>query len=164
MPDDMNDIKKINYRDLPDPPSDDFMECIVGGGSVEQECGFCGRIHVALGDRSYLEDEDVKRYEDEAKNDPDRYVLEYNYDSISFGEFDGQTFVWGCPCNRLSRYEDFIWVHRNQIIEYLKKKTKRELEEAHQEAAMVASIDEGKCTDVQKALDERTREIFSWRT
>ena len=128
------------YRTDPDKPSEMFINAMqgFGVGSDEIECGWCGRYHMAP-DNDYDERDDMDRQqykeycEEQKKNNPDGVVLHYDCDSISAQEFNGIMFVWGCPCNGLTRYERFIWAERDTIRNYLKVRIEQEHQWAEQE-------------------------------
>jgi hypothetical protein len=59
-----------------------------------------------------------------AKKEPGRcFPLDYCPGGADFG---GYFYVWGCPCNRADKFEQFIWDRRHQIASYLEKRTKAE--------------------------------------
>jgi hypothetical protein len=128
-------------KDLDTPPSDEFMEAVVDGGSIVTECELCGRVHFATydggGDFEEGELEDLRK---QADKEPDRYLEEGRYSSISFGYIDGKQAVWGCPCNLAKKYEDWIWGHRRTIIAYLKKRIINEKRDAEMEEELFKGI------------------------
>ena len=113
-------------------PSDEFMRIVTHTGSAIIECEFCGRVHfspLATG----LDEEDVqylKELEAKSEKDPDAFVIVTDADSIAWGHIDGKQAVWGCPCNAVRKYEDFVWGHRWLIADYLKMRAARMQEEA----------------------------------
>ena len=48
--------------------------------------------------------------------------------------------IWGCPCNSLSKFEVWIWTHRELIIKYLKARAADEKKEADELAANVGGL------------------------
>ena len=56
------------------------------------------------------------RYCEEEKKDPDGVIIDYEDDFVHAKEIDGKTFVAGCPCNGLTRYENWIWNNRDSIL------------------------------------------------
>jgi hypothetical protein len=51
-------------------------------------------------------------------------------------EIDGRLYVSGCPCAKLAKYEQFIWNHRRQIADYLKRRSEKEFEQAEMDLAV----------------------------
>jgi hypothetical protein len=117
-----------------------FIRSAHGGGGSSVHCN-CGRDHYAP---SNLQDSDepedyqsmVDSCEAEQEANPDGVVIDYESDFIHYSEIDGNTFVDGCPCNGLRRYEDFIWNNRNVIREYYRIRIDQELKWAEQEAVL----------------------------
>lgn len=140
-------LKNRTYRTDPEAPSEMFVNALsgYGVGSDQLECGWCGRMHYCP-DTSYDppdyedldNDEDCrKRFNEycieEQRKDPNGVILHYDCDSISAQEMNGIMFVYGCPCNGLTRYEKFIWNERDTIRNYLKVRIEQEAEWAEQE-------------------------------
>jgi len=123
------------YKSDPNPPSDMFVDSIdFGVGSAEMECGWCGRMHYCPdNDYDYDADEFRKHCEEEYKNDPGGVVLHYDSNSVIGKELNGLVFVVDCPCNGLTRFENFIWNERSTIRNYLTKRVNQEYEWAGQE-------------------------------
>jgi hypothetical protein len=129
--------KNRTYRIDPEKPSDMFVNALsgYGVGSPDLTCGWCGRVHLCP-DWSFYQEEDgswEKYCKEEYKENPEGVVLHYDCDGISGQEFNGIMFVWGCPCNGLTRYEKFIWNERDTIRNYLKCRIEQEAEWAEQE-------------------------------
>lgn len=117
-------------KDNPKEPSEEFRDAVRDGGTMcATDCGFCGRVHFVSGsghgDYSEGELEDLKA---KAKAEPDRYIQEGVYDCIPTGYFAGMNVVVYCKCNGLRRYEEWIWSHRDIILDYLKARTQKELD------------------------------------
>lgn len=110
----------------------DFFCC---GGTPVAACDFCGRIHFAVGVNSCIDDELRKNYLEAARINPERY-FESQDDSIAFGMWDCRQAVWGCPCEKLKRYEDFFWDNRRVILEYIKARN----EQLQKDAAEVSEL------------------------
>jgi hypothetical protein len=110
-------------------PSKEFMDAVCNSGSPDGDCQLCGRRHFASGSRSDIDAGDLANYRARAQENPELYC-ESDDDGISFGFLDGQQVVWGCPCGRMRRYEDFIWSHREMIVTYIKARSKMERDEA----------------------------------
>jgi len=119
------------------PPSAEFLSAFTCCGTSVATCGFCGRVRFAVRD---LDDEDYADLIDKANHEPDRYIQDPENDSIAVGELAGSILVWGCPCNAARRYEDFIWRHRLAIIDYLKRRSQKDLAQAAAEAAQIAEV------------------------
>jgi len=115
-----------------------FLNSITsGGGSHYMVCGNCGRTHycpdsVAVGDDGSDTDEDdvYKNYLQEAlldqKNDPDGVVIHHGVDFVATKDLRGIAFVLECPCNGLTKYEEFIWDNKDPIRRYLKARIDQE--------------------------------------
>ncbi len=129
----------MKNKDLQKPPSDMFVDAVDGGiGSSDMVCDGCGRHHLCP-DARYDSDEETDKVtwaeycQAEYNEDPENVILHYDYDSVSGRFIDGRTFVVGCPCNQLSRYESWIWEHRNTIRNYLKVRIEQEHQWAEEE-------------------------------
>lgn len=133
---------KKEYKSDPSPPSDMFVDSIhYGVGSAYMECGWCGREHFCP-ETSYdppdfgTEDDSAewrKHCEESYRDNPGGVVLHYDIDGISGKELNGINFVVGCPCNGLTRFENFIWNNRATIRNYLRKRIDQEYDWAEQE-------------------------------
>lgn len=106
--------------------SENFENAFIGAGSLVAECGFCDRIHFANGEWGDWEEGELESLRGSAKLQPDKFIEHGDSDTISYGWIAGSQFVPGCPCipEKVQRYQDFIWEHRNQIAEFLKTETK----------------------------------------
>lgn len=131
-------LKKEDKKYL--PPSDEFMGAVCNAGSIVADCEFCGRTHFVdehWGDFEEGEFENLmKKYEE----DPDKYVFNNEYSSVSLGYLDGKQVVWGCPCNAGSRYEEFMWNHRYIFRDYIKAKAKKIAENAEMETGLAKDV------------------------
>jgi hypothetical protein len=78
----------------------------------------------------------VKLCEDEKAENPEGVIIDYENDFVYYSKIEGRLFVDGCPCNGLTRYEDWIWNNRQEIRDYLKKRVEREHEWAQQELTL----------------------------
>lgn len=103
----------------PGPPSETFLDVLIGSGSCVADCGFCGRVHFDYnGDN--MEPGELEGLERKQKADPDKYC---GHDgTVRFGYLSGKQFVADCPCNEATLYEKFIWNHRYLILEFLNAK------------------------------------------
>jgi hypothetical protein len=73
------------------------------------------------------------------EKEPDR-VIPTSATSVSITSFNGKTYVWGCPCERLEDAEDFLWGIRAELCVYFKDRATRELEEAQASLASVSIV------------------------
>lgn len=105
---------------LEKPPTDMFQNCITDGGTPVATCGFCGRTHFALD--GYFDEGELEDLLQKQKDEPEWY-LSFDCGSIPIGELAGTIALYGCPCNALRRYENFIITERDKIVEYLKRRT-----------------------------------------
>lgn len=125
------------YATNENAPSKMFLDSLGGCGSSCIYCN-CGRTHYAPGNLYDSDDEDDytnmldSALEDQRK-DPDGVIIDYENDFITSKEIDGRTFVDDCPCNGLTKYENFIWDNRDAIREYLKVRVAQEALWAEQE-------------------------------
>lgn len=113
-------------------PSELFLNSLQGCGNPDIECS-CGRRHYCP--MYYDNNDDMcvspddgfrKDAENDKKSDPDGVILEYEYDAIIGREIDGKLFVEGCPCNGLTKYENWIWGNRDMIRRYLVSRIEQE--------------------------------------
>ena len=114
-----------------------FVDALKGGGSSSIYCN-CGRMHYAPSNLYDSDDEDdyTNMLNDalaEQKKNPDGVVINYEDDFIYCKDIDGKTFVVDCPCNGLTKYENFIWSNRDSIRNYLKVRIAQEALWAEQE-------------------------------
>lgn len=123
------------------PPSIEFMNAFTCCGTPVATCGFCGRT--IFGSGRDMDEGEIETLRLSAKTDPDRYVEDSQSDSIAVGEINGVLLVWGCPCNKARKYEDFIWSHRLTILDYLKRRTASDLERAQQTADAIENLTSG---------------------
>lgn len=146
------------YRTDETPPSDMFVDSIdFGIGSAYMECGWCGREHFCpdsdYDPPDYGTDDDEaewrKHCEQEFKENPKGVVLHYDTDSIVGKQLNGITFVVGCPCNGLSRFEKFIWNDRVTIRNYLLLRVNQEYQWAKEEKTLnkLAGFEDGGKSD-----------------
>ncbi len=130
-------------------PSDMFVDSIsYGGGSHNMTCGYCGREHYCPdSDNFYHNDDDPDDEEDayvhylrdaleEQKNCPEGVIIHRNVDCVMSKDLNGMSFVVECPCNGLTKYENFIWENRHTIETYLKARTAQELQWANEKLTL----------------------------
>lgn len=112
------------------PPSDEFMRAVISSGSPTIMCEFCGRVHFATLESYLYEEGELEDLLAKAKENPDKYIEDASSDSIPWGRLDGGQAVWGCPCNKPRKYEDFIVRHRWIIEAFLTARSRKLEEEA----------------------------------
>jgi hypothetical protein len=91
------------------------LDCRGGGKFIECQCGI--DHYATLSDDCYYdENEDIPDESDKVKL--------HNWQSVTYGELNGQVFVDDCKgCKeKLRKYEDFIWNDKNTIRYYLKNR------------------------------------------
>jgi hypothetical protein len=103
-----------------DPPSEEFADVLCDGGTPAAECEFCGVTHY-VGSGHYMDEGELECLQQAAKAEPEKYQENNTSDAISFGYIDGRRFVWGCPCNSVRKYEDWINNHRTLILRYFER-------------------------------------------
>lgn len=138
-------MPKVTY---PESPSKMFMHALrsacMGSGTNELECQ-CGRVHLCP-DSEYAENPEIyKEYcESELAARPESTILHYGYDEIRGYHFAGSVFVEDCPCNTLTKYENFIWGERDLIRRFLKDRIDDEFRIANEEKTLnkLAGIDD----------------------
>ncbi len=127
----------MKYTTNEKKPSQMFLDALKGGGSSCVHCN-CGRTHYApcnlydSDDESDYENALKDAYEAQ-KKDPDGVVINNEDDFIFAKDIDGRTFVVDCPCNGLTKYENWIWSNRDAIRDYLKVRVAQEALWAEQE-------------------------------
>lgn len=133
-------MTKETYETNERKPSEWFVEALQGGGSSSIYCN-CGRMHYAP--ENLMDSEDETDYPnmladvtEEKRKDPDGIIIHTNADFVYCKEIDGKVFAVDCPCNGLTRYEDFIWANRNSIRRYLKARTDQENQWAQEELTL----------------------------
>jgi hypothetical protein len=136
-------IKK--YATNEKKPSELFLNSLTGGGSHYMVCGYCGRSHYCPESDNFYHNDNDRNDEDDAyahylrealaeqKKDPEGVVIHYDVDFVEAKNLAGMAFVIECPCNGLSKYEDFIWNNKNDIRNYLKRRVDQEFEWAQQQ-------------------------------
>lgn len=115
------------------PPSDDFMDAVRSGGSIVTDCEACGRVFFeddeSAGD---WEDGELEKLRQNAKTNPDKY---FAMDRVETADIDGKHIVVNCPCNYLTRLEQWIWSHRRIIATYISKRAQAAAERALEDEA-----------------------------
>ncbi len=126
----MSDYKILSE----DAPSIQFEEAFVGAAAQIIFCQLCGRTH--YGEEYQEEDPDGKLLEDVDEKD----LVCHDSTSVGHGVIDGKQFVEDCPCNGLRKYEDFIWGHRYQIVDYYKARLKEMQSDVERESVLFGSL------------------------
>lgn len=107
----------------------------VSSGSPYQRCGFCGITHVA--NLEALDEEEEKELRAEIKKNPEKFNVDEHYDFVSWAWFNGVECVRGCECNTLDKYEEFIWDHRTQIMNYIQARLLKARDEVKEQLDML---------------------------
>lgn len=105
--------------------SDEFFDALHHDGSICRDCQ-CGRTHFASWEGGF-EPGELEELRAKAEQQPDKYI-EHSNDGISIAHLNGKEFVYECPCEGLVPYEKFVWNHREEILDYLTARHKRQLE------------------------------------
>lgn len=119
------------------PPSDEFQRAFIFSGSVQVECDFCGRTHFAKREDAGWEAGELEQMLEKERENPGQ-VMGWDCTSIGRGTIDGQEFAECCPCREIRRYEDWVWEHRHEILNYVLTRSKRNIERAKAEAEELA--------------------------
>jgi len=116
---------------IPDP-SEEFLDAFSGGSAgIIVECDFCGRVYFSTSDHGDYEEGELESLRANAEKEPDG-CIEVDY-FTSRVEVDGKTYAYGCKCNKVRRYEDFIWLHRREILAYIKARMEKRLKAAKED-------------------------------
>ncbi|HEG43771.1 MAG TPA: hypothetical protein ENH94_06975 [Phycisphaerales bacterium] len=105
--------------------SEEFNKVLTYTGTyISATCEFCGRVHFFSGDMSgwdeYVDGRgQLEVLQKKAEAELGKYI-DWGNVSVAFGHIYGKQYVVGCPCNKLYKYEEFIWDHREMIMEYYK--------------------------------------------
>jgi len=122
--------------------TEEFEGCVQHAGSLVITCELCGRTHFATMEEGRFDEGELEDLREKAKKEPDKYIEDPSYDSISWGRIDGKQAVIGCVCNGLAKYEEFIWRNRHVIARYLKEKSERLAKESANDAKAMKEIPE----------------------
>lgn len=126
-------------------PSEEFLEAFSDHcGTCTATCECCGRVLFNSYDNGFDDDDELKILNDKSIMEPDKYVdVDFG---ISLGSIDGKQFLYGCPCQQesLYRYEAFVWGHRREIIDYLKKRITENKKDADREYERLKPLGEEK--------------------
>lgn len=127
-------------------PSEIFLEAFSSdAGSIRGTCGCCGRTCYQSSCRGYFDEGELEELERAIEKEPDKYA-DFGDCGVGFGEISGIQFIYDCPCRQeiLYKYEDFIWSHRQQIIEYLTRQMTEKKEQADADDKAIESLREKK--------------------
>lgn len=122
--------------------SEEFEDAFRAGiGTTSAKCEVCG-VHVfASGDNSLgWEPGELEDLQKKAAANPDKYQELAMSDGISLGQVNGLQFVIDHGCEKLGRYERFLWADRRQIIEYIKKRTEARKAEQERDDELLKGI------------------------
>lgn len=104
-----------------------FRDAWTSSGTLVVTCA-CGRTHFATyANEGFFDDDELEGLRQKASIDADNYV-EHNDDSHVSYLHIAKGIVIGCACKQDVKYEQFIWHHRDSIIEYLTARNKHDLE------------------------------------
>lgn len=117
-------------EDYSEAPSELMESVIRSAGSLVVDCELCDRTHFATMEPNVFDEGELKDLREKAKKEPDKYIEDSSYDTVSWGKINGKQAVIGCPCNGLKPIEDFIWRSRYVILEYLERRSKERFEDA----------------------------------
>ena len=102
-------------------PSDLFMDAFgMGIGSPSITCS-CGHRHHAP-ESQFIDDKEQDEMLEDARQNPKAVEIHNNTDAVSAREIGGITVVIECPCNWLGRFERIIWMERERILRYYRKR------------------------------------------
>lgn len=102
------------------PACRDFLSVLDGGGGVSIDCSFCERTHYAV-DSNDFEEGEYDRYEELRAKNPEGYIPVHG-SSVHYRILDGMCYPDECPCNGITKYERFMWNHRQIWANYLMMK------------------------------------------
>ncbi len=89
-------------------------------------------MHFAPNTDLDVEEGELDEFLKKQKENPKKYLADYDSTAIGWGCLDGKQVVYGCPCNLASKYEEFIWNHREIIAEYFSNKAQKMQKESQQ--------------------------------
>jgi len=130
----------MKYSTVEIKPSQMFIDACRGGGASSVYCT-CGRMHYAP--ENLLDSDDETDYQnmlddvmEEKKQDPEGVIIHHDTSFVYAKDIDGRTYVVDCPCNGLSKYENFIWDNKDIIREYLKVRIAQEYQWAQEQLTL----------------------------
>lgn len=123
-----------------EPPSELFADTVCDGGTLNATCGLCGREHYATNAPNHYDAGEIEALEEKHKLQPNKYIPHRDSDYVGIGWIAGHQVVWGCECNKLRDYENFILAHRRLIVTYLKALASNELKDAQSKSESVGAL------------------------
>jgi hypothetical protein len=106
--------------------SDEFFNALHHDGSICRDCS-CGRTHFAsYSNEGAFEPGELEGLRRKAEADPTHYI-EHDCSTVTVAHLNNKEFVYECPCDGLLPYEQFIWIHRDEILEFLTARHKIQL-------------------------------------
>lgn len=130
-------VPKVEKESL--PPSEEFEDAAIIGGGIYDTCS-CGITHFTTNADFDYEEGELEDLKVRAEKNPELYIGYYDGSSVYTTRIGGEILVVGCLCNRLRRYEDFIWHHRYIIAKYLTKRNARESAQAASDEKDIAGL------------------------
>jgi len=104
--------------------SEEFIRAFSRHGTIVATCA-CGRTHFASYDADCFDEGELEKLSAQQQREPNKFV-EHFQSSVSVVHFGNETLVADCDCDRLKRYENFIWAYRQSILDYLVKRNTRD--------------------------------------
>jgi hypothetical protein len=101
-------------------PSSFMLTAFRTGGAhcpVECTCGVVNFPDSHVSGSGYF-NEDVERLKHYEGEQPDKYYCHDQCNSIVTYEINGNVFAFGCPCNALRIYEEFLLRNKENILQY----------------------------------------------
>jgi hypothetical protein len=126
-------------------PSEEFESAFIQVGSIMVDCELCGITHVGNDEfaiKDNLGTKDYNQLRRDMKKNPKKYIYHPETDMIPWGRIDGKQAVIGCPCNKLSLYENLFWNSRYIISEYFFNRAEKELDDANKNKNLATKIKE----------------------
>lgn len=123
-----------------DAVEDLFANLVCQSANRTATCGFCGREHWGRLHMAGMTAAELNALGEKLKASPDKYQEHVADEYVATGQLDGKLFVWGCACNALLKYQDFLWKNRSVIIEFLTIRSEAELRAAKAAAAEVMGL------------------------
>jgi hypothetical protein len=97
-----------------------FWSTFSGGGTIAATC-LCGRVHFVDSGNADFDEHELEEYRKNRDAKPDRYIGHFDCDFISVADMPGGVLCYACPCGTANKYEDFLRIWRNEILEYYGK-------------------------------------------
>ncbi len=117
-----------------------FLDVLMGHHSSVATCEFCGITYFEDNEREWdWEKGQLEELRERSKTNPSTCV---SVDYVGWGYIDDKQFVADCPCNAASKYENFIWNHRDLIRDYLTARAQKQLIEAQDDSKLTKQVSE----------------------